>query len=198
MLPIVNWASQNLSIYVWGETFKIGAVEISEVLGLPNPSEEDLKAKDVEGNGLLLVNIFVEEKRGKIRIKSTYFMGTTGGGVERGLRRAGDSRGGAGPSQPLGSFKHIEAGMATMREILRACPYLPHMSVPSSIFTGLCRASGGLGGGEEEEALTGQIVGLNVYGNEVPPKDLSSPFEAPNGDQGRCSTVLLSEQAGQR
>ncbi|MCD7471458.1 hypothetical protein HAX54_011910 [Datura stramonium] len=37
MLPIVNWDTPESSIYVWCETFSIGASIISEVLGFRNP-----------------------------------------------------------------------------------------------------------------------------------------------------------------
>ncbi|MCD9639294.1 hypothetical protein HAX54_023721, partial [Datura stramonium] len=101
--------------------------------------------------------------------------------IEEGNDERGDSGAKGSPSRSSGPFKCMEMEMTTIMELL---------SVPGP---SLCGALGGLRGTEEKEELVGQIDALDVKGDEESPKDLSSPFEAPKGDQRECLEVLVPE-----
>ncbi|MCD7465056.1 hypothetical protein HAX54_000457 [Datura stramonium] len=80
-LPIVNWSLLDQFINVREVTFSIIAASINEVNGLPNPTKDEFRGKDVNNNVQGLVDtLVVENKRAsttwginRTGIKGTYF-----------------------------------------------------------------------------------------------------------------------------
>ncbi|MCD9638981.1 hypothetical protein HAX54_023216 [Datura stramonium] len=63
-LPIMDWSLPNPVAYVRGVQISISVASSNKALGLPNLSETDLKAKDVEVNEWwLMVSLVVEERK---------------------------------------------------------------------------------------------------------------------------------------
>lgn len=61
-LPMVVWNHRESVAYVRGRLIPLTPIAINEALGLPNPSEEGLNARNVDGNVQWLVDTLVVEE----------------------------------------------------------------------------------------------------------------------------------------